>query len=81
MCASPVQRDQRPNPAIVPVRRATDRTTVVEEPTHQPEKAITMAASLIIEQEQGTYVGTIRGEHQGYCSGNFTVQPSPREHE
>jgi hypothetical protein len=39
------------------------------------EKAITMAASLIIEQERGTYVGVPRGAHQGYYAGKFTSKP------
>jgi hypothetical protein len=36
-----------------------------------------MAASLIIEQEQGTYVGAPRCMHQGYYAGDFSVQPTP----
>jgi hypothetical protein len=38
-----------------------------------------MAASLIIEQERGTYVNTFRGRHQGYYAGDFSAQPAQRD--
>jgi hypothetical protein len=31
-----------------------------------------MAASLLIEQESGTYIGTIRHSHDGYFAGDFS---------
>ena len=36
-----------------------------------------MAASLIIEQEQGTYVGS-RHAHNGYYAGDFSQTRDPR---
>jgi hypothetical protein len=40
------------------------------------EKAITMATSLLIEHDHGTYSGTVRGKHQGYYAGDFRTQPA-----
>lgn len=34
-----------------------------------------MAASLIIEEESGTYTGRARHEHNGYYAGDFSGQP------
>ena len=31
-----------------------------------------MAASLLIEQESGTYIGRIRHSHDGYFAGDFS---------
>ena len=31
-----------------------------------------MAASLLIEQESGTYIGPIRHSHDGYFAGDFS---------
>ncbi|HET7278585.1 MAG TPA: hypothetical protein VFJ22_10940 [Dermatophilaceae bacterium] len=33
-----------------------------------------MAASLIIEEESGTYTGRIRHAHNGYYAGDFSAQ-------
>jgi hypothetical protein len=34
-----------------------------------------MAATRIIEEEHGTYVGTPRSPHQGYYAGDFSARP------
>jgi hypothetical protein len=39
---------------------------------------IPMAASLIIEQEQGTYVGS-RHTHNGYYAGDFSQPARPED--
>ena len=39
-----------------------------------------MAASLLIEQESGTYIGRIRHSHDGYFAGDFS-QTSQRASE
>jgi hypothetical protein len=42
-------------------------------PTDKGEKeAFEMAASLLIEQESGTYIGRIRHPHDGYFAGEFS---------
>lgn len=37
-----------------------------------------MAASLVVEQEQGTYVGS-RHSHNGYYAGDFSQPRDPRQ--
>jgi hypothetical protein len=41
-----------------------------------------MAASLLIEEESGTYTARIRHPHNGYYAGDFsqTPRPGPRLH-
>ena len=35
-----------------------------------------MAATRIIEEERGSYLGTPRNPHQGYYAGDFSRRPS-----
>ena len=37
-----------------------------------------MAASLIIEEESGTYTARIRHPHNGYYAGDFSLSRTPR---
>jgi len=36
-----------------------------------------MAATRIIEEERGIFVGTPRNPHQGYYAGDFSGRPTP----
>ena len=36
-----------------------------------------MAATRIIEEERGIFVGTPRNPHQGYYAGDFSGPPTP----
>ena len=40
-----------------------------------------MAATLIIEEERGTYVGSPCHPHNGYYAGDFSRRPFPCESE
>ena len=40
-----------------------------------PKEVDDMAASLIIEEESGTYTGRARHDHNGYYAGDFSGQP------